>query len=144
MILQHPELAPETIVRFIEQHYREPLTPRDVAAELHYSLCHVTHVARRTLGASVGELIFRRRLESARYLLERTPMPIASIAAQSGFGDVAYFSRRFSHAMGASPSRWRKLHRAVENRGGCRACGGVLPLVAFAQDDAAEVGVAAS
>lgn len=48
MISQPRELTPEAILHYIDQHYAKPLTPHDVASELHYSLGHLTHLARRT------------------------------------------------------------------------------------------------
>jgi AraC-like DNA-binding protein len=145
MVPQHIELTPEAILDYIEQHYAEPIGPRDVAEAMHYSLCHVTHVSRRRLGMSVSGLILQRRIAAARCLLEESAIQIAHVAARVGFADVAYFSRRFSRAMGASPSRWRKLHReGADGNGRCHTCGGVLPSVAFAQDDAAHLNVAAS
>lgn len=144
MDAHYPELTPEAILDYIDQHYAEPISPRDVAAAMHYSLCHVTHVSRRHLGASVGGLILQRRILAARCLLEDSAIQIADIAARVGFGDLAHFSRRFSRAMGVSPSRWRKLHRPSDYSGRCHVCGGALPSVAPAEDDAAQVRIAAS
>lgn len=127
MMTKEREMTPERILRYIDEHYNEPIAPRDVAAALHYSPGHLTHVARRTLGASVGGLILRRRMAAARRLLQEGSLTIAEIARRLGFTDVAYFSRRFSQVTGASPSRWRTLHRKV------------VPLFPFAQDDAADV-----
>jgi AraC-like DNA-binding protein len=139
MVAQHIELTPQAILDYVDRHFAEPISPRDVAAAMHYSLCHVTHVARRYLGAPVSELILQRRIEAARRLLEESTMPIALVAAQVGFGDVAYFSRRFSQAAGVAPSQWRKLHRHSPHGSRCHACG--TALVALAQDDAPQVSV---
>lgn len=139
--MQRGDLTPERILHYIEAHYEKPITPRDVAAALHYSLCHLTHVTRRTFGCSLGDLLLRRRIEKARHLLESTALPVSRIAARVGFTDLAYFSRRFSQETGASPTQWRKTHgrgKSPQQRF-CHACGGALPSVATLQDDGPDI-----
>lgn len=136
MPMQRGDLTPQRIQHYIEAHYANPITPRDVAAALNYSLCHLTHVTRRTLGCSLGDLLLKTRIEKARQLLERTALPVSRIASRVGFTDLAYFSRRFSQEMGASPTRWRK----TRGPGGqpphvCHACGRAMPSIPAAQED---------
>lgn len=138
------ELTPQRIQHYIDQHFAEPITPRDVAAGMHYSLCHLTRVARKTLGVSVSDLILHRRIAAAKRLLSESSLPVSSVAHRVGFTDIAYFSRRFTRATGASPSRWRQLHRQADAPARCHACGMELPLLALAQDDASHARVAAS
>jgi AraC-like DNA-binding protein len=145
MDAHNSDLTATRVLTYIDSHFDEPITPRTVAEAIHYSLGHLTHVTRKTLGRSVGELILQRRIDAARTMLEETPEPVAWIAAAVGFTDLAYFSRRFSQQMGASPSQWRKLHRAkVPSKRVCHACGQPLPLVAPAQYGPAEISEAAS
>jgi AraC-like DNA-binding protein len=135
----------ERVLRYIDAHFDKRITPRDVAIAMNYSLCHLTHITRKTLGCSIGELILGRRLELARQLLEESLAPIAWIATRAGFTDIAHFSRRFSQQMGASPSQWRKLYAAKPHaRRFCHACGQPLPLIAPAQYGTAEIPEAAS
>lgn len=144
MVMQVRYLTPEPILRYIDQHFAQPITPRDVAAAMHYSLCHLTHVARKTLGASVSDLILQRRIQAAQHMLAGSTLPISAVAHRVGFTDVAYFSRRFSRATGVSPSRWRRMHGPAVSPARCHACGTVLPLVPFAQNDAPDTRAAAS
>ncbi len=127
MLTHSTELTPDRILDFIDRHFTKPITPRDVASAMHYSLCHLTHVARKTLGASVSDLILARRIAAAQHLLAESTLPVSAVARQVGFADNAYFSRRFSRATGASPSAWRKLHRKPSVRVRCHACGTILP-----------------
>lgn len=144
MVSQSRELTPDRILQYVNQHFNEPITPRDVAAAMHYSLCHLTHLARKALGASVSELIFQRRISAAQRLLAESTLPVSMVAHQVGFTDIAYFSRRFSRATGASPSQWRRAHGNFPALARCHACGTPLPLVPFAQDDTADSRAAAS
>lgn len=138
-------LATQRVLAYIDAHFNEPIAPRDVAAALHYSLCHLTHVTRKSVGCSVSELLIRRRIEAARKLLEETSAPVAWIATSVGFTDMAYFSRRFSQQTGASPSNWRKVHRKrMRLQRVCDACGRPFPLVAPLQHGTPEIPEAAS
>lgn len=143
MVTQPRDLTPDRILQYVDQHFNEPITPQDVAKAMHYSLCHLTHIARRTLGGSVSDLLLQRRIRAAQRLLAESTLPVSMVAHQVGFTDTAYFSRRFSQATGASPSRWRRAHGTTP-AARCHACGTVLPLVALAQDDAAHARAAAS
>lgn len=127
MLQQCTDLTPDRILNYVDSHFADAITPRDVAAAMNYSLCHLTHVARKHLGASVGDLIIARRIAAAQRLLVESALPVATIAQEVGFSDVAYFSRRFSRATGASPSYWRKLHATAALQRRCHACGTLLP-----------------
>lgn len=145
MDMHRGDLTPERILHYIDANFDRPLTPRDVAAALHYSTCHLSHVARRELGCTVRDLIFERRMAAARRLLAETHLPVSRIAARVGFADVAHFSRRFSHETGCAPTHWRKINAAAQHaRPRCQACGRAFPLIAAAQDDTAEAADAAS
>lgn len=123
----HPcDLTSDRILDYIDQHFAEAISPRHVAGALHYSLCHLTHVARKVLGASISELILQRRIAAAQTLLSESALPVSAVARRVGFTDGAYFSRRFARATGASPTTWRKIHRAPRQRARCHACGGIL------------------
>jgi AraC-like DNA-binding protein len=135
----------ERILTFIDAHFDKPIGPRNVAAAMNYSRGHLTHVTRKTLGCSVGELILRRRIDAACHMLEDSLAPVTWIAARVGFSDVAYFSRRFSQQMGTSPSHWRKLHHIGDDSLRlCPACGRPLPLIAPPQYGTSEGSEAAS
>jgi len=126
-MMPHPcDLTSDRILDYIDQHFAEAISPRHVACALHYSLCHLTHVARKMLGASISELILQRRIAAAQDLLAESALPVSAIARQVGFVDGAYFSRRFARATGASPTRWRNVHRAQRQRARCHACGRIL------------------
>lgn len=121
-----PDLTSDRILDYIDQHFAEAISPCHVAGALHYSLCHLTHVARRMLGASISELILERRIAAAQDLLAESALPVSAIARQVGFADGAYFSRRFARATGASPTTWRNVHRTPRQRARCHACGRIL------------------
>ena len=50
----------------------------------------------------------RKRMESAKRLLEKQDIPIADIAEQVGMWDVAHFSKTFKRIYSMSPKQYRK------------------------------------
>ena len=57
------------------------------------------------------------RIRRAMNLLSSTSVPIAQIAAETGFRTMAYFSRFFRKATGASPTEYRRRHAAPASSG---------------------------
>lgn len=143
MAVQRDELGPAQIVDYIEANYHRAISPHDVATALNYSLSYLTHRTRKLMGYSLGDLILHRRLAAARQLLIETSLSVSRVALRVGFTDVAYFSRRFSHEVGLSPTQWRRAHRAVAPAV-CHACGRALPSIASADEEGAEFTGAAS
>ena len=91
----------------IDQRLSEPLSLRDVAAQLGVTPGHLTTVVRRRTGRTVGEWIIERRMAEARGLLSETELTVAEIARRVGISDPGYFSRQFRSTHGASPREWR-------------------------------------
>ena len=62
----------------------------------------------RVLGTTVQREIMSARIAAAEHLLKTTALPIATIAARSGFKSVQYFNHCFSARHHLSPGEWRK------------------------------------
>lgn len=63
---------------------------------------------RQTLGCSIHDKIRQIRIALATAMLTETQMPIAQIAHELDFPDVAHLSRYFRKAKGLSPAQYRK------------------------------------
>ncbi|HEX3931184.1 MAG TPA: AraC family transcriptional regulator [Nocardioides sp.] len=92
-------------VRYVEQHFREPLTLGQVAAVAHLSPHWFSEQFRRTTGDSFQSYLKRRRLRFARALLESTRLGVTEVGLAAGFGDPSYFGRAFRQEFGVPPSR---------------------------------------
>jgi AraC family transcriptional regulator len=86
------------------------LCVRDVAAELDVHPVHLARAFRATWGCSPGELIRWRRVDRAAELLRRSELPVAEIAAQTGFVDQSHLTRAFRAAYRTTPAAYRRGH----------------------------------
>jgi len=95
------------VLAVIERRIAEPLSLREVAAELGLTPGHLTTVVRRRTGRTVVDWILDRRMAQARVLLAETDLPVADIARRVGVPDPGYFARRFRREHGVTPRDWR-------------------------------------
>ncbi|MCW4351715.1 AraC family transcriptional regulator [Hoyosella sp. YIM 151337] len=96
---------------YIDNHFSEALSLRDVASALGRSPGHLTTVVRNKTGRTVGEWILERRMSESRRLLTDTRDPIDEVARAVGFPDAAYFSRVFRRHHSTPPGAWRRAAR---------------------------------
>ncbi len=100
------------VLEFVDLHYRDGISLRDVARAVHRSPGHLTTVVRRTSGRTVQEWITERRLAEARRLLVETNLAIEEIGRSVGYRDPSFFARTFRRRHGISPSGWRRAAHA--------------------------------
>ena len=67
----------------------------------------------QALGRTPMQYLEELRLAEARALLADEDLTIAEVAARAGFGDAAYFARRFRRATGHAPAAFRKARAAL-------------------------------
>ena len=96
---------------FIERHYQERISLRDVAAAVNMSNGHLTTIVRRKTGRPVQEWITERRMAQARRLLAETDLTVAEVGRRVGYTDPVYFVRSFRRAHGTTPLQWRRVGR---------------------------------
>jgi AraC-like DNA-binding protein/mannose-6-phosphate isomerase-like protein (cupin superfamily) len=91
-------------LRYVERHFREPLTLGQVAAVAHLSPHWFSEQFRRATGDSFQSYLKRRRLQFARALLESTELGVTEVGHAAGFSDPSYFGRAYRSQYGTSPS----------------------------------------
>lgn len=72
---------------------------------------HVTRAFRTHYGCSPGEYLRALRLEQARARLVNTDMPVANVAAETGFFDQSHLTRLFTKTYGLPPVAYRSRAR---------------------------------
>lgn len=93
---------------FIERHLSAPMQVSDLAREACMSEAHFRERFRQQTGVSPWQYVRRRRLEAAHHLLTTTGLPVAEVAARTGFSSQSAFASACRDAFGMPPSRLRR------------------------------------
>lgn len=101
-------------VRHMEENCAEPMTLEDLTG-----LCGMTERQLRQLfsqeyDCTPLQFLWNVRIRKACYYLASTDLPISEVAAQSGFEDNNYFSRKFRQVLGVTPRDYRNQSRGGE------------------------------
>ncbi|GGA01259.1 hypothetical protein GCM10008018_54510 [Paenibacillus marchantiophytorum] len=118
--LQHLRLeqaSPEDIVlqavRYMDEHYSEPITADTLAALLNCSSRTMQRMFNKRLALGPIDYLMQIRIDKAKELLCRTNAGLKNIAEAVGYVDSYYFSRLFKRYTGVSPSTYREsMHQA--------------------------------
>ena len=81
-----------------------------VADHVYVSQWHLSKLLNRETGKSFFDLLGSMRIEKAKSLLRTPGMNIQEVAEQTGYTDVAHFSRTFKKLTGQTPGEYRKGH----------------------------------
>jgi AraC family transcriptional regulator len=103
-------------LEFVENHLYENLMLSQLAAISKMSVSHFTREFSVCFGLTPHRYIMQRRLDVARERLIGTRMAVTDIAMELGFHDASHLSRAFSKHYGASPSVFRRMYAAEEDR----------------------------
>ena len=98
----------DRVVRYIKEHYSEPITREFLADMLHVSPGYLSRIFIKTTGLHFREYLIGVRIQHACDLLEYTDLSIHAIAARCGFDDSNYFSSVFKNIVGLSPRQYKK------------------------------------
>ena len=96
------------LIAWINLHYAENPTNREIAARFHYHPNYVSQLIRTVTGQSLHRYLLGLRIRRASDLLLHTDLPIGTVAKECGFPDAAYFSQLFRKTVGCSPIAYRK------------------------------------
>lgn len=92
---------------FIEASFLEPITLARIAEAAELSPHHLLRLFRRVYGETPHQLVTKRRLEHARFLLEYTDRSVTDICFDIGFQSLGSFSTLFKTHLGVSPALYR-------------------------------------
>ncbi|MBA2682855.1 MAG: helix-turn-helix transcriptional regulator [Ktedonobacteraceae bacterium] len=104
------------IFRYIDAHFRDPISLREVATNVGHASAYLTDLVRRETGRTVLEWIVERRMTEARYLLRETNQTIQQIAEVVGYGHTGHFIKQFKRLHGMTPSAWRSPQPKEQER----------------------------
>ena len=98
-------------VRFIREHVCEGIKVADVVRGLGTGRRALESRFTRRVGHTPHEEIARVQFRRVEQFLAETDLPLAAIAARTGFKHTEYLTVSFTRRHGVSPSRWRRDRR---------------------------------
>lgn len=88
---------------YIEQHYTQRITLRQVAAVVDRTPNHACALFKQIIGCGPIEYANRIRLNQAHEWLHQRDLTVSEVAHRCGFSDPYYFSKLYKRTYGASP-----------------------------------------
>ena len=96
------------VKRYIDTHFREPLTLQMIADDLNVSTYYMAHVFKDMSGYAPMTYLQKRRIGEAQTLLIHTDQTISEIAYSLGYDAQSHFNQQFSRHVGMPPGEFRK------------------------------------
>lgn len=106
------------ITEYIEAHFTERILLSEIARREGLTLAYLSHFFRDSLSMSFQRFVTLLRFDEARYLIERTDMPITDVSLTCGFSDYRYLNRIYAEKLGITPAEYRKARRNSGSPGG--------------------------
>jgi AraC family transcriptional regulator len=104
--LSEPQAA--RVKEVIAAHLDGNVSVSQLAQECSIPLGRFSRAFTNSVGMPPHKWLLERRLEKAMDMMRRTQLPLAEIAALSGFAGERHLARVFSRAIGDSPQAWRR------------------------------------
>ena len=99
--------------RYIDLHFKEPLTLEQLAEEGHMNKFYLSHAFKKEYGLSPINYMITRRIDESKYLLAETDLSMSQIAQLLGFSSLSYFSQVFHRTQSISPKEYRQSHKGM-------------------------------
>lgn len=105
-----------SVLDVIESNMSSGVRVRDLANRIDMGTHQFTRLFRQTVGSSPYQFVMLRRVEKARFLLEKTSLPLAEIALEVGFVSQSHFTSVFHREMRTTPASYRSSFRNLSRR----------------------------
>ncbi len=97
-----------SLVKYMEENFRENISLTDVANALYVSKYHLSRIFSRVLKKNFNDYLNSLRINAAVQLMDSTELSITKIAYEVGFGNNRTFNRAFQKQMNTTPGAFRK------------------------------------
>lgn len=81
-----------------------------ISTEIAVSPNYLSMLIKKSTGSTFIDLLTKKRIETAKEMLENSPMKIKEITERCGYSDQHYFSYSFKKVMGVSPNVYRRQY----------------------------------
>lgn len=96
---------------FAKAHFAEDISLAALAADMHYSLPHISRSFKAEVGVTFTQYVTALRVSQACRLLADTALPVAAVAEAVGYHDMKCFAAQIKARTGFSPVAFRRRHR---------------------------------
>ncbi len=100
----------QQITHYIRAHIHQKLPLPLLAKQVDFSPHHFARLFRQATGDSPHQFVLRQRISHAKHLLNTTDLPLAHIAADSGFANQSHLTHIFKRFVGLTPAAYRKQY----------------------------------
>lgn len=98
----------EKSLSYIFNNYRKKISVNDIAKHCNISESYLRSKFKSKMGKSITEYVEDIKINEAKILLESGFFTIKEISSILGYYDVYHFTKRFTMAVGDSPSKYKK------------------------------------
>ena len=98
----------QSIARYLQEHLAEDVSLSVLAEEFHMSAQYISQLFKSEIGVNFLAYLTNIRMERAKNLLLSTPLSIAEVSEQAGYGDYRVFTKAFKKSEGITPSQYRR------------------------------------
>lgn len=98
------------IREYLDQHFTEAVTLKDIANEFQCSEPYISHVFKKVMGYPPIQYVIRRRIGLAQTHLICSDYTATQIATLVGYDNTNYFNTLFTKIVGISPMRYKKQY----------------------------------
>jgi AraC family transcriptional regulator len=102
------------VIAFVEVHLGEHFTLHELALEAGVSPFHFVRIFKQMTGLTPHQYVMSRRIARARLLLEKGELPIAAIAAETGFASQSHLTDLFRREVGMTPGAYQATWSAID------------------------------
>ena len=93
--------------KYIEVHYQEDITLKELAEKLHYSPNYLGSIFKMEFGKGFSEYLTEYRMKKAALLLKNSEDKIYYIAHQVGYNNTSSFIKQFKQTYDVTPAEYR-------------------------------------
>jgi len=103
---QYEQALVFSILRYIESHYKSG-TLSEISSEINQPTYYVSRLLKKHTDKNFKELLQKRKLQQAAYLLSQSSLSIDQIMISVGYDNSSYFYNKFREKYGMTPREYR-------------------------------------
>lgn len=106
----------QNALKYIDQHYADPIRIEDLARECSISETHFRRLFSESFDVSPAEYLNMIRVLKACDIMKKSDDQMPSVAMKCGFQTVSTLDRNFKNVLGVTPYQWKKDPKNYESR----------------------------